>query len=378
MKTTLKIKLAPTPKQHKDLLRTTEKFNQACNFIAQVAFDHKLSSKFKLQKLVYKDVRKRFDLSAQMAVRAIAKVADAYKRDKNKLCEFKPYGAIIYDERICSFKGIEYASLWTIAGRQRIAMVLGDYQKEQWSKQKGQADLVLIGNTFYLMATLDIAEESFINTEEFIGVDLGIIKLLVDSLGNEASAELIEKIRQKYLRLRRDLQKNYSKNAKRRLKKIARKEAEFRKQINHIISKAVVKRAKDTNSGIGLEILKYIRSRTTVRRADRARHSGWAFAQLQAFILYKAKIAGVPVIFVDPRNSSRECSKCHHIAKANRKSQAEFCCLKCGHSENADHNAAKVIAYRANEVFRASVNRPIAVHADTTNADSLELQAACL
>jgi transposase len=50
---------------------------------------------------------------------------------------------------------------------------------------------------------------------------------------------------------------------------------------------------------------------------------------------------------VDPRNTNRQFSECGHIAKANRKNQAEFYCKKCGYSENADYNAAKNIAARA-------------------------------
>ncbi|HMK45910.1 MAG TPA: zinc ribbon domain-containing protein [Methanocella sp.] len=41
--------------------------------------------------------------------------------------------------------------------------------------------------------------------------------------------------------------------------------------------------------------------------------------------------------------------------KGNRESQAEFVCLKCGHTELADYNAAK------NILARALVNAPIAV-----------------
>ncbi|MBN8722601.1 MAG: transposase [Acidobacteria bacterium] len=309
-----------------------------------------------------------------MTVRAIAKVCEAYSRDKNILPKFRLDGAIVYDDRIMSFLADEKLSLWTVNGRQKIQMIFGDYQRQQFQYRKGQADLVLVGNTFYLFATLDIKELPKTSSKEFIGVDLGIVKLLVDSLGYEASGEIIERIRVKYLKLRRDLQKCRSKNAKRKLKKIAHKEKEFRRQINHIISKALVKRAKDTNSAIALEELKHIRSRTTVRAKDRARISGWAFAQLQSFILYKARIAGVVVIFVDARNSSRECNVCNFVAKRNRPNQSIFCCAKCGHSDNADHNAAKNIADRG-KILWASVNMPIAVHADPTIVASLELQA---
>lgn len=50
---------------------------------------------------------------------------------------------------------------------------------------------------------------------------------------------------------------------------------------------------------------------------------------------------------MDPRNTSRRCSSCGHVAQENRESQAVFLCKKCGHSDNADHNAAINILDRA-------------------------------
>ncbi len=87
-------------------------------------------------------------------------------------------------------------------------------------------------------------------------------------------------------------------------------------------------------------------SRTRVRKAQRARHHSWSFFQLRGFLTYKAILAGVPVVLVDPRNTSRTCHKCGHCEKKNRKSQSEFVCRSCGHSVNADVNGARNIAAR--------------------------------
>ncbi|MFL5666661.1 MAG: zinc ribbon domain-containing protein, partial [Ktedonobacteraceae bacterium] len=99
----------------------------------------------------------------------------------------------------------------------------------------------------------------------------------------------------------------------------------------------------------------HMRSRTEarLRKSQRSRHSSWSFRQLRLFLSYKAALAGVPLHTVDPRNTSRTCSACRHCAKENRKSQASFCCVNCGHTDNADRNAAINIS-------RADVMRPIA------------------
>jgi transposase len=79
----------------------------------------------------------------------------------------------------------------------------------------------------------------------------------------------------------------------------------------------------------------------------------WSFAQLRSFITYKAAVKGIPVALVSAANTSRGCSACGYIDKANRKNQSDFVCLKCGFELNADYNAAINISNRA------AVNQPI-------------------
>ncbi len=54
----------------------------------------------------------------------------------------------------------------------------------------------------------------------------------------------------------------------------------------------------------------------------------------------KAALAGVVVVKVDPLNTSRRCHACGQVAAENRKSQAVFGCVACGHVAHADVNAA--------------------------------------
>ena len=91
-------------------------FNAACTWIAAYAFQHCCASKFQLQKALYYEVRQRFGLSAQLAIRAIAKTVEAYKRDKSQQVAFRPEGAVVYDERIMAFHGLEEVSLTTLQG----------------------------------------------------------------------------------------------------------------------------------------------------------------------------------------------------------------------------------------------------------------------
>jgi IS605 OrfB family transposase len=113
--------------------------------------------------------------------------------------------------------------------------------------------------------------------------------------------------------------------------------------VNHNLSKRIVAKAKRTKRAIAVENLTHIRTRVRARRSQRVTHHSWSFAQLHAFIAYKALRVGVPVHRVDPRNTSRTCPKCGHIAKGNRKTQSSFVYLSCGFAGLADRIAAENI-----------------------------------
>jgi IS605 OrfB family transposase len=351
MKLTLQLRLLPDAAQKENLLATMARFNEAAAFAARVGFEAGVYSQPSIHKRCYREIRERFGLSAQAAVRAIGKAVEAFAslraKGRKECPAFRSRGAVTYDQRILSFKGLNKVSLWTLSGRVLLPLVYGEYQRERFDRLKGQVDLVYRGGKFFLYATIELPDKPPVEVNDFLGVDLGIVNLAVDSDGNVYTGEPVEKVRRRCHGVRRSYQKTGTRNAKRRLQKLARREANFRRNENHRISNAIVSEAKDTGRGIALEDLKGIRGRTTVRANDRARHSGWAFAQLQAFVSYKAERAGVPVVFVDARGTSRTCSACGHCEKANRKSQAEFACLHCGFSENADRNAARNVRDRA-------------------------------
>jgi len=347
MKLTAVVKLNTTKEQCANMLQTMEQFNAACDYIAQVAFAKKIANKFALQKMIYYDVREQFGLSAQMAIRAIAKVSEVYKRDKHIQPSFRPHGAMVFDQRILSRKGADHVSLLTLSGRIVVPFRSGTHQTMLLSRPWAQADLLYRDNTFYLSVSVDVSEPATNEPDGFIGVDLGIVNIATTSDGESFAGNHIQNVRARFSRLRAKLQHKGTKSSKRLLKKRSGRERRFQKDVNHCISKAIVTQAKDTQRGIALEDLKHIRSRVTVRKGQRRVIHSWAFAQLRTFVEYKALLAGVRVVAVDPRNTSRTCPICGCIDKGNRPNQATFSCVACGYAANADHNAALVISARA-------------------------------
>ena len=348
MKLTAKVKLTPTDAQTDSLKRTLETGNAACNYISGVAWETKTFGKFQVQKLVYEHVRKTFDLTAQLVIRCIAKVTDAYKLDKETERTFRPLGSIAFDSRILSWKlDKDEVSIWTVDGRQRMNFLCHERAKEVLSGVRGESDLCLIDGSFYLFTSCEVEEESTKDVDNFLGVDMGIKNIASDSDGHQYTGKTVTALRKRHAELRSKLQAKGTHSARRLLKKRHRKEQRFAKDVNHQISKQIVLRAKDTNRGIAIEELGGIRDRVTVHKAQRRQHHSWAFADLRLKIEYKAKLHGVPVVSVDPRNTSRTCTACGCVDKANRKSQSTFLCVSCGYFANADTNAAVNISRRA-------------------------------
>lgn len=343
---TLQVQLLPDPSIAAKLRAVVERFNAAATWLAGVAFENQTSNKFKLQKIAYKDLRAKFGLPADMAIRCLSQVCEAYKRDKAIQPKFRKHAAVPYSMgKNVGFKGPDRVSVGTLEGRVIVPFMMGKYQAERFGWSKGQCDLVLRRDgKWFLLVTVDLPEKTPIPATDFIGVDLGISAIATDSDGNQHSGKAVEDVRRKHNLQRKRLGKRNTKGAKKKLKRVAGKESRFRKHQNHVISKAIVQSAERSGRGIALEDLKGIRNRVKARGGDaRNRLSGWSFSELGGFIAYKAQLAGVPVVYVDPRNTSRACSACGHCEKANRKSQAEFSCRSCGFGMNADGNAARNI-----------------------------------
>ena len=346
------------------LLRTIEAVNRACGAIAEVAFRDRCRNRTRLHALTYRMAREQYGLSAQMAVRAIGKVGGAYVRNLSRKPTFRLRGAVPYDRRILSWKGErrEQVSLLTLDGRREFRVRWSEYGRQAVARGRlrGETDLVYRDGTFYLALVVESSELPVYRPTGALGVDLGVVNIATDSDGTVHKADGVDGVRADMDRLRARLQRSASKSAKRHLKRLGRRESRFRRQTNHCISKELVARAEGTKRAIALEDLGGIRERTTVRRSQRRRHLSWSFRQLRAFVEYKAGARGVPVVLVDPRNTSRTCPGCGTVDRKNRRTRDEFRCVSCGLAGPADRIAARNIA------ARAGVDRPIVAGTEET------------
>lgn len=225
------------------------------------------------------------------------------------------------------------------------------------------------GNHWYASCLIEWGEHiDHIHRYEKAGIDVGVKQPVtlcyLNDVGKRRYAvvgqkfsELLDKKEKRRKRYQRQIarkQKGSNNRTKARYKVQGayRKERNFRKnwieQISHKLAsrihtvafedlriKSMTKSARGTKDNPG----KNVRAKSGLNREMLRLGLGSLMARTQQ----KAAYLGGIVTFVNPRNTSRTCPECGTIDKDNRKSQAVFKCVSCGHRANADKNAARNI-----------------------------------
>ena len=203
---------------------------------------------------------------------------------------------------------------------------------------------------------------SRVSTGSMIGLDMGVVHTLVSS--NREYVDIPRPTKSERYKIRK-LQKALSRKdapyagrgkgrssspSKRRasiqdqMKKLSSKQSNRRDWWIHNVSKELVVE----HDFIVLEDLKVKNMSKKGSHKRGLNHSilESSWGKFRDTLSYKAKLADVSVVLVDPRHTSQTCNRCTHVARENRESQAVFKCVSCGHLDNADVNAAKNILVR--------------------------------
>ena len=148
--------------------------------------------------------------------------------------------------------------------------------------------------------------------------------------------------------------------AKQTLNRLHDKRNSLRRNFRHAITSEIVKTALDQGKDlIVVEDLlipnmtasaggtianpgRNVRAKSGLNRS--ILRQGWA--EIISMLAYKARRAGLRLTSVWPARSSQTCSRCSRVDPKSRKTQAEFECTGCGHQDNADVNASRIIAQR--------------------------------
>jgi putative transposase len=341
---TICCKLVTTPSTAKALSETSQRFSESCNYVLKIASTKEMHHAIELHKLCYREIRKVFGLSANLAVRSIRRVASCLTKLKGKRKrpkEFKPK-SIDYDARIFSYKETS-VSLTTTKGRIKIPLLLGEHQRKALQRQNPTSATVIDkAGVWYIHMVVEFEGVPTACGNNVLGIDLGLHNIATTSTGLQIEGKVRQDFRQKRAKIRASLQSKGKKCPKKVLKRLSGYETRKIRFENHVLSKQLVEEAERHNCGlIRMEQLKGIRDKTKTWNKHLNRMvAGWSFYQLQQFVIYKAAALGIAVELINPAYTSQTCHQCLRLGSRNGE---HFTCLTCG-EQHADVNASRVIA----------------------------------
>ncbi len=340
---TIKIRLQEEPQVFQS---TIDAYTKAFNYTCEMGWNDKDYNGVSLHHKTYKRIKKylpsQLSVSARMkATEALKSVRKRLKKGKKASCPRSKQMSIRYDARSYNvWWDRNEVSFSTINGRIKSKLFVPKHFQQYLSWKRCSAELFVRKGMVFLYVIVEKEIEDSVSNGKFIGVDRGIKKLAVTSDKRFFGGGRVKQVSRRYKRLRSILQsKGHS--GKRHFGKISSKENRFRRDVNHVVSKQIVQELEKGTTLI-LEKLTGLKENTTRKRRkkDRFEHNSWSYYQLEEFLKYKAAHKGILIDYVRARYTSRGCSKCGHISRANRTYQSQFKCRKCGYQVNADLNAS--------------------------------------
>lgn len=375
---TIKLRIHVTPEQEILFRQMTEQYRLACNFVSRYIFDNgfELNSNT-IQKALYKDVRSLFGLKSQLTTSSFKTVTAKYKTVKQQLFQnpykykdekghwkyitktlewlwkpvffSRPQADLVRNRDYSFVDNGQTLSINTLGNRTKCTFEskhFAEYLDGSWNL--GTAKLEELKGLWYLHIPVTKSVEDFQkeNVRHVVGIDRGL-RFLTVSYDEQGKTEFISgrKIatkRHKFQEVRRQLQSKATKSAKRKLKAISGRENRWMSDINHQISKTLVKKyGKDTLfvledlTGVSFEDSNL--TRTAKQKYDLR---SWAFYQLEQFLTYKAHENRSEVVKVLAKYTSQRCPRCGTIHKGNRDHHRHLYSCQCGYKSNDDRIGA--------------------------------------
>jgi putative transposase len=345
------MRLKPTPEQSAALLETVEQFTVSFNRVCQTGWRLQEGNAYKLHHATYRSCKDGNTLVSDLHIQARQKASEAVKsaialqkkgrrvsQPKSTFCPPR------FNSRTFAVNwesGI--ANLSTTQGRQKMPFKLPPYAAYAVGCDTATADLIRKKGKWYLHVVVELPDIEFADNRKAIGVDLGVSRPAVTSDNRFHGKRHWKEVEKRTFRLKRALQANGSKSARRHLRNLAGRQQRFRRDCDHVLSKRILE-GVEAGTTVVIENLTDIRKRAKMRHGEQSRRlHAWSFAQLRSFLEYKAENVGVAVTAIDPRHTSQRCNKCGYTSRSNRRNQSDFRCRECGHKCNADLNASKNI-----------------------------------
>lgn len=361
------------------ITHTMEQYRQACNYISEYIFTHGFQlNQLKLQKEIYNDIRVRFGLKSMMAQSAIRSTIARYKtvktqlkqnpyrfQDKNTKKWYRVSRNLEWLEKPINFARPQVdlvrnrdwsklangkLSINTLGGRIFATPICSDNFEKYFSSdwKLGSAKLIEHGGNWYLhiSATKLIGVVSTEQIAHVVGIDRGIRfhAVCYDEQGKTTffSGSRARIKRNKFAKVRAELQSKGTKSAKRVLKRISGRENRWMTDVNHCLSKTLVRKYGENTLFVLEDLTGVTFEESNLSLTARQKYDlrSWSFYQLEQFLTYKAHENCSEVLKVSARYTSQRCPKCGTIHKGNRDHHKHMYSCQCGYKSNDDRIGA--------------------------------------
>jgi len=353
MKLTLKMKMRPLTRNKEWMLEQSIKEFRDCvnDWLSAIAQLGEKPNRGNLHRFAYKEIRKEHPkLHSNVIQDAMNLAIETYRSWTRNGGEFPEF-----HQDAIYFKGVDVkiennGLIVPLMGKRvYLPLYVPKKYKKYFQYKHGRVIIKHIEKDWYAFVSINVPEKELIKPVGTIGVDLGYYNLLVAS--DEKGREVMRVQGDVLIRHKEHLENLTARRQHRLIEefgiyaKTNHKDRKFVNDLNHKIAKELVLKAKQLNRAIVLEKLKGLKRQKRPKQLRKILHR-WSYADLIAKITYKAKLHGVPVVFVSPRGTSKTCSNCGCYVK-NFKDERVFKCPKCGFQLDRDLNAARNIAKRA-------------------------------
>lgn len=359
--TTLKLRIYPDSTQEQQLLETMSLYVDCLNRVSEYIFENNFETNYyRLQKQLYYTIRS-CGLKSQAANSCIKDAVSRYstfetqlRRRPYKYKDEEGWHSIQKDlswlQKRIFFKKPTLTLVvnrdWSFTkGLVRITSLTGPIRCEyehtvvdnlSSDVKLGGAKLVLKNKKCFLhiSITREVPEFDVSRPTVVVGIDRGLRFITTSYDGQKTqfvSGKQIMRIRNHYKKLRARLQSKGTKSAKRRLKALSGRETRWMTDVNHRLSKALV-RSYGPNSLFVLEDLTDI--------SFERDFGSWTFYQFEEFLTYKARAVGSLVLKVNAAYTSQRCPRCGKVDKGQRNHELHEYKCTCGYRSNDDRTGA--------------------------------------
>jgi len=335
------------------LLDTVRVWRYAVCHVVDYCITRRQTSLAKVHRALYRLLRKRYGLPARLATDAIRQgiwIAKGWLKNprRGRRPVIKRLWMVLTSKSY-SFKGRDEVSVLTLDGRRSFKLVYVERWHGRYRDWKPkEARLVVKDGRIWLKVVVE-KDIPLVETEGFLGVDVNYANVTLSdgtrieipafkrAHGLRIEAERIQKRHGKRWR--------YVKDVRHRIRALHARSRNVIIDACRKVGLEVARRAYEARKTIVLEDLTGLRN--SVNRKSqlwRVRLSLWAYRELQKWIVWKARLYGVPVLVVNPRGTSSTCPKCG--ARLAASGGRRLRCTSCGFEEDRDLIAAMNLEMR--------------------------------